>query len=215
MDYSNLTKIEVLKYIKNYKIDMINFPQNWNDEEILILELLNRHNNLDSTLYYASERLKNNKPFLLKLIRLNYREFEKLSEKFKDDKDIALEAIKKNWYNFHYFSERLKKDREFILEVIKSGRNIFYHLSKELKNDKEIIFEAVKCDVLILKELSNDFQNNPNLLNILEKKDISNWNSDNKKWFKGRMEILANLRDKDFMQTSIDVSKKVLKKVKF
>ena len=41
------------------------------------------------------------------------------SERLKDDRDFVLEAVKKNGYALEFASERLKDDRDIIFEVVK------------------------------------------------------------------------------------------------
>jgi len=81
-------------------------------------------------LKYASERLKDDRNFVLKVIRENPWALEYASERLKDDRELVLDAIKLDqlkwgsWSPFSYASERLRNDKEFVLEAININSSI-------------------------------------------------------------------------------------------
>lgn len=138
-----------------------------------------------------------------------------VSERLRDDEDIVFEAIKQDGYAIQYASERLKNDRETVLKVIKKDGYLLRYASTELRNNKGIVLEAVKNNTITLQFASDELQNNKELLEILEKSFSSDWHINSKNWYEDRMDFLANLREKEFMEKSIISSNKKTKKNKF
>ena len=82
-------------------------------------------------LKYVSDRLKNDKNFLLKAIEINEYEFENLDEKFKKDEEFILKAIKNNGLILRYLDSKFKKDKEIVLEAIKNTPLAFLYIDNK------------------------------------------------------------------------------------
>ena len=67
--------------------------------------------------------------------------FPLIDDKLKNDREFVLEVIKGNADMFRYISDDLKNDREFVLEAVKINPLVFKYLSNDLKNDREIILK--------------------------------------------------------------------------
>lgn len=221
MDYSKLTREEILNGIKNNTINMENLSKELRDDKAIALEAVKNDIN---AIKYISSRLQSDKEIVISTVKArvvflkesarkqkeNYIhlteaqvlngikedviDFKDLPEKFRDNKKILLEAINEQSWAFEYASQRLKKDKEVVIRILENGEDIksFEFASDELQNDKD-------------------------LLELLEKKSfiVTNWKGEALNWYKEKMELLANIREQEIMSTSIIVSNKVSKKNKF
>lgn len=86
-----------------------------------------------------------------------------------------------------------------------------------LKNDKEVVLEAVKQYGFTLAYASEQLQNNKECLELLEKEDITYMlmQDDERSWYKERMGILANIREKELLEKIVIPSRISTKKIKF
>lgn len=129
-------------------------------EESIVNLIINDFNNWN----YLVDSLKNNKDFILKLIKKDQSVgfiYSNLNEILKADKEIALESIKNSIYSLDYIPKNLKEDKGFILEIIK---NKDVHITKnevklfnKYKNDKDVVLELIKKQEYTFL-LLNDFK---------------------------------------------------------
>jgi hypothetical protein len=182
-------KIYLLEYVK-YSINYIKIPAIFkNDKEILLQAikynltetyftpfifssgkfkndinnvLNNNNNNNDLILKFASKKLRNDKEIVLEAVKKNGLMLKFASNELRNDKEIILAAIKNHAYAFEYASEELRDNKEFLLYIIKN--NILHYAFEELRINKEIILNKIK-------------NNNNNLNNIIEIKELDNYNA--------------------------------------
>lgn len=136
----------------------------------------------------------------------------------KKIKSSTLEKIKKNGFELRNASTFVRADKEIVLIAVKQNGLVLYYASKILQDDKEVVLEAVKQNAWALEYASDNLQNDKELLEILEKtdkSDESNWSFDEIIWYGKKMQILANFKEKEFMENSITTSNNKSKKVKF
>ena len=101
-----------------------------------------------NALAYASERLKDDREFVLAAVTQNGWALEYASETMKDDREIVLAAVKQDVDAFEYASETLKNDR------------ILQRLVKLNSSDAAVKFRALEPLKTKLKQVS--FFTNPN-----------------------------------------------------
>ena len=165
--------------------DTLNFiPEELQDNEDSILNA-----SCSYSIRYASDRLKNNKKFVLKYINKSNKndiyELNYISNRLKNDYDVMLQSINKNptniiyasdklkdndkfmlqtineWYNsLEYASDRLKDDDKFMFQSINKSYNSLKYASDRLKDDFIFILSGIKCTGLILKYASNRLKDN-------------------------------------------------------
>ncbi len=92
------------------------------DDKDVILKLL-EIDEYGIALLYASDRLKNNKEFMLQVVDINIKSLEYLGDKLRNDSDFILKAFEKDSRSLEYASDRLKNDEEFMLEINKIIEN--------------------------------------------------------------------------------------------
>lgn len=133
------------------------------------------------------------KSLIIEAVKQDSGALAQASEIFKNDKEVVLEAVKKYGWSLRHASERLKNDREIVLEAIKQDGKILYYASKNLQNDKQLL----------------------EFLESAENLKMCNFHPEDKKWFEERMKVLANIREKEIMESSIPCSNKKNKTIKF
>lgn len=148
-------------------------------------------------------------------LKNNKISFMDLSEDLKNNKKIMLEVVKENGRMLLYVSDRLKDNKEIVWEAVKSDGFSLIYVSDRLKDDKNILLEAIKSYDYALLEASDRLQNDVDLLEVLEKVDISHWQDTDIKWYQRRMEVLNNIKEKQLMKDSITLSDIKPKKIKF
>ena len=70
--------------------------------------------NSPDTFGMASDRLKDDKDLILKLMEINLRIVAYMSDRLKDTPEIFIKAAKKRSWTFVYASDRLKDDFETV-----------------------------------------------------------------------------------------------------
>lgn len=129
-----------------------------NDDELMKLACLQSIQNLE----FASNRLRNDKPFLIKMFRVHkgrrysyshqdnaIRIIEFASNDLKDDTDFMKLAISYDERLIKYANERLIHDISFILTVMKNNIDVYYELPLSMKREKELALYAAKNNVNI------------------------------------------------------------------
>lgn len=142
-----------------------------NNEEMVLLAL--QYTNY--ALEYASERLKENKKFALKALKITYC-FRDFSPKVQQDYTVLMKAltIYPNECALAYASDQLKDNKEVVLYAVKNNGLQLGYASERLKNDAEVVFEAVSQDGQAL-EYATNFRKNYKIIlaaMICEKKSL-------------------------------------------
>lgn len=151
-----------------------NLPVHYKDDEEIMLGIM-KENTIGPLLSYCSDRLKNDKKFVLDAVKIqehnfsqapseiqNNKEFilqclqlprfliEDAPEQFLDDKDCAIAAIKRNGlHSLKEISERLKDDREVAIAAINYQPDCYKFISARLQNDSQIVFLALQNEDLM------------------------------------------------------------------
>lgn len=117
------------------------FKKEIDDEEIVISLIKQKPTNLE----LASNRLKNNKKFML-MLDANIWHYEN---------NIPTKYI--NWI-IYYSGETLKKDKDYILELLKNKASLRFVIDSH-KNDKDIVLKALENDPKELLYASTQLKN--------------------------------------------------------
>lgn len=103
----------------------------------------------------ASENLKENKTFVLKLIHaLKERSnllFPHVSVSLRDDFKIAWESLKANASCYEYFSERLKRNQDILIYVVKHYPKMITKIPKDILLNKQLVATFVKINPVAQK----------------------------------------------------------------
>lgn len=104
------------------------------DNENEALEAIKK---LTGDFYNVSDRLKNDKKFILKAIdsAMNHRVFiyQTLSKELRDDKELLLEILKRVGFSIIHASDRLKNDKEVAIAVFEVNPSAIKYISSEIK----------------------------------------------------------------------------------
>jgi hypothetical protein len=124
-------------------------------------------NQVINSLEYASVNIKEDRDFILSLIK-NHRNgsyvLYHVSNEFNNDHEIVLETVKQNGLMLKYAGENIKKDREIVLTAIKENVKASEFIDKDLLDDYEIVLEIVKRNGLLLKHAGENMQENLNIV---------------------------------------------------
>lgn len=156
-------------------------PDEIRDNEEVVIKAFEKEPN---SLVGMSKRLKNDRVFILNLVKRNILAFNYMATNLLGDREIALESLKQKGELLHYISDELKADKEVVIEAVKNNANALYYASWDLQNDKEILS-------LFEKKLEKQKINY----------GIRNWGED-------RIEALKNYQEEDKMKQDIELSAK-------
>ena len=120
------------------------------NEEILSTAILYERYHLvpeiGKSFMFASDRLKNDKEFVLKYNRehkislLRYA-----SDQIKDDAEVVLDITKRDGSELGFASERIRNDKEIVGKVLENcNRRFLHYASTKLRDDKEFILDLLE-----------------------------------------------------------------------
>jgi len=128
---------------------------------------------IDTIFFNISPRLLDNEYFVLEVLR-NYQRYANIpmfyaSERIRKNKEFVLTAVRYDYNNLDYADDSLKKDKEIVLEAVKQNGQALYYADDSLKKNKEIVLEAVKSDAHALDDADDSLKNDPDILAIVNK----------------------------------------------
>lgn len=131
----------------------IQFIEKLTNNGPLLLNVLN--NSSGYILYYASDKLKDDKQFVLHFISSCGNALQSASTRLKDDEDVVLAAVKNHGPALSYASKKIKGNKNIVLEAMKHGISIYdYCISDELIDDRDIALIALAKNGLALESIS-------------------------------------------------------------
>ena len=114
-----------------------------------------------SFFFYASDELKNNKDFIMSVLKpTNGKALKFASKELKNDKEIVLAAMEQWWKTLEYASAELRNDKEFMLLVMKGRPHAFGFASYALMHDHDTVMAAVTESWEVLKDVAMKRYNN-------------------------------------------------------
>ena len=98
-----------------------------------------------SIVYHASDRLKNDQEFMLKIIEKCHQAMDRASEELKKDKYFIMKVIDitkgKTTYDY---DELFLDDEDVMLKRLEYNKTALSNASERLKNNKEFFLKAIK-----------------------------------------------------------------------
>lgn len=134
--YNDIVDYE-LDYDSEIRMQIFDFASDEikSDEEYM-LKLINEDVNLFEC---CSNELKNNKEFVLKAINYNPSVIKWASSELQNDKDVITAAVRKNGYMLKYASPELQDDVEVVKEAVKKNKDAISCASKRINNNIHLI----------------------------------------------------------------------------
>lgn len=123
---------------------------------------------------YVSDRLKNDREFVLTIARTTnrffYGYFPTFPKKFSDDFEICLAAVSKNCYFIKYCSDRLRDNEHIVFAAISKQFNhcafglISERLQKVISEDKFLMWTLVHRDPKMIYFASKQLKEDPDII---------------------------------------------------
>jgi hypothetical protein len=93
-------------------------------------------------LQYASERIKNDKDFIINAIYQDCDAFVIASNELRGNEEVALVAANEHIHMIKFASDKLRDDEQFLCKIhniktIKHKSRLFFYLSKRIQNEIE------------------------------------------------------------------------------
>jgi hypothetical protein len=117
-------------------------------------------------LAFASDRLKNNKNFVLYAIKQSGNMLEFASDHLKDDFDVVYQSVSQNPYSLEYASERLQDNETIIYKAIKEANSLkpLEFASCRFREDIHLLKNINSDKVKSFNYLSDGVKKNPEIL---------------------------------------------------
>ncbi|KAG2378080.1 hypothetical protein C9374_008702 [Naegleria lovaniensis] len=125
----------------------MNYGHSELDDEDLMLKRIS----LPFILKYTSDRLKNNRNFVLRAVKSNGKCYRDVLPIFQNDREIVLAAVSntgsllyEQQKNRRVLPAQFRNDKEVILAALKSGSCSFSNIPTHLYNDKDVVLTALE-----------------------------------------------------------------------
>jgi len=115
---------------------------------------------------YASEELKNDKDFVLNLIKRDVYYLDHASPKIRSDREIIILAVQLDGYALQFSSEELRSDNEIVKLAILSEPLAIQFASSDLRNNKELLKLAMDSDIAAIQWAGPILQNDKEIMSI-------------------------------------------------
>jgi len=135
-----------------------------NDENFFLQALEKKING--SILKYASEELKKNEEFILKIIKFVDHGLMYISEELKENEEFILKAINININVLSFVSKELMKNVDFVSRVVSIYGSALRYASEELRDNKYVVSIAVANNGSTLLYASKNLQDDKEVVLI-------------------------------------------------
>lgn len=120
-----------------------------------LLSIIRSKNNI---LNFISEKFKNDKDIVIKVVSLNGQEFKLIDETLKDNKEVVLAAVKKSGYTIADASERLKGDEEIILTAVTNYNRAIWYVSNQLQKNEHLMLKVFYKNINALQYVNEQLK---------------------------------------------------------
>lgn len=135
---------------------------------------VNRTELINHSFNHASERLRNDREFVLRIVAVDGLMFQYLPYPFKNDQEIILQALSNCTKVFDFADSNLMNDRTFFLKALSYNVNIIDYT--ELPIDKEMAIKVIEEDTdYLYSTIGEEFKNDKDF--ILAAINNSTWES--------------------------------------
>jgi len=136
--------LKIISIIDNntLSIMMKYIPYEFKNNEIFILDIIKSGG--INNLHFASDTLKNDQDFIIKLIREFDLSLFDVSENMLNNKDVVLNSVRRDGYQLQYASSLLLDDPEVVMVAIKNFIPALYYASERLRKDQDFIINIIK-----------------------------------------------------------------------
>ncbi len=134
------TRDQVLRSVQSNGLNFEFLEPIYQDDPIIALEAVKQY---DFLWQYVSERIKQDRSFLLAAIDFNHNLFYQVHPMFNDDLEIVLKAVKENGKFLKFVSPRLQDHEEVAREAVAQNWEAHAWISERLSQD-DAIFQMAK-----------------------------------------------------------------------
>lgn len=156
-----------------------------NEEDVVWTALQSAHYQGIDILHYIGKNLKEDKNFIVALIKFEkiYMKFVHIGESLQNDIDVVKLMVAKNGKLLSSASEKMQDNYDVVMAAMSHTPIALMYASKELQNNRDFLNSLKKR--MIKKESQNKF--------------ISSLRRDELIWCKDRMEVLKSIEESEWM----------------
>lgn len=147
----------IMKCINQYAWSLEHLSYEWKDAKDVVLAAVNK--SCGACLAFASDRLRNDREFVMLCITINAMSLQFLGDKLKHDRDFILSAMKVNGSALDHVPH-FQNDKMVVMNAVTQNGNALYYASDDLKNDEQVVMTAVKNYSLALIYASDSLRHN-------------------------------------------------------
>lgn len=116
---------------------------------------------------YASEDLHDNRDLILQIVNDEYFDgyaLNYISEELKNDYDIFIAAVQRVYWTIEFASYELQMNHDIAMAAVKTDGDALSYLPSEIRANREIVMEAVRNDGCALYYASEELKNDRELV---------------------------------------------------
>ena len=121
------------------------------DDEDVALLAIDSDANCTEAMQFVSDRLKNNREFVLKVVSMiGFVEY--VPEEYRNDEEIVMAAVRKDGQSICFAGEQFRDNKEIVREALKNtcATDLWDDISERLKRDEEFVAELIESDPKML-----------------------------------------------------------------
>jgi tetratricopeptide (TPR) repeat protein len=124
-------------------------------------------------MYFADDSIKNDREFVMKILKVNGNVLDYVDESFRSDREVALIALKSCPYAYTWVSEELKNDREFVMLALEHEdyTKYFADIVKKFPCDRTIVLKALVMDPYAYEFICPELKKDAEIIEIVNDQD--------------------------------------------
>ncbi len=163
----NGNKAFILECMKEHNgMTLEHASSKWKDDEDVVLVAVDKkygYGPSSSPLQFASDRLRNDKDFVMQCVKLESTSLQYASEQLRHDREYIMSVVKVKGLTLQYVPH-FQNDIEIVTVAVMQDGHALQYASDELKNDKVIVMNAVMQHGWSLEFASKQLQNDKHVV---------------------------------------------------
>jgi hypothetical protein len=149
------------QYLNLYDL-FLDFSDNLKDDEELLWEIISKISYLGNVLIPLSQRLREDKIFVNKVVQREPKSFMGAGDKIRKDFNFIVEFYKSNnVFLLEYAHEEAKNSVELASSVLKLNGRFLGQFSPEIRSDRDMVILAVRQNGYSIDFASQELKNDP------------------------------------------------------
>lgn len=159
-------KLLALQFIKNNVMNIQYFSENIQDNEDVFNQLIENNRMQTESLTFISNRLRNNKELMLKIIKKDGLAIQYASPQLQNNIEIVQIALEQQPHVLKVLPDEMKFNREMVLIALKKSSHAIKHVISHFAEDRELIEYALLMNGSAMKHFSTENKDDKELAKL-------------------------------------------------